>query len=76
MKSFENIATSQLGIPLEQINDSLTPADVPDWDSMSYLLFIGELEKNFSISFTMDEILTATSLGAVRTLLRAKGAMV
>lgn len=73
MKTFEEIVTEQLGIPRDTISDSLTPLDVPDWDSMNYLLFIGELEKNFSISFTMDEILNAPSLGAVRALIRAKG---
>jgi acyl carrier protein len=73
MKTFNDIATELLGIPADQINDSLTPKDVPNWDSMSYLLFIAELEKNFSTSFTMDEILNAESLGAVRMLLISKG---
>ena len=73
MKLFEDIVTEQLGIPKEKINDSLTPADVPEWDSMNYLLFIGELEKQYTISFSMDEILNAASLGAVRALLVAKG---
>lgn len=73
MKIFEDIVTEQLGIPKEKISDSLTPADVPEWDSMNYLLFIGELEKQYNISFTMDEILTASSLGAVRALVIGKG---
>lgn len=73
MKTFEDIVTEQLGIPKERIADNLTPADVPEWDSMNYLLFIGELEKHFRISFTMDEILQAASLGAVRALLKEKG---
>jgi acyl carrier protein len=73
MKSFNDIVTAELRIPAERISDALTPADVPDWDSMSYLLFIGELEKEYGISFTMDEIMNASSLGAVRTLVRGKG---
>jgi acyl carrier protein len=73
MKTFNDIVTTELRIPTEQISDALTPADVPDWDSMSYLLFIGELEKNYSISFSMDEIMNAASLGAVRELVRVKG---
>ena len=76
MKTFEDIVTEQLGIAKEKIADSLTPADVPEWDSMNYLLFIAELEKNFSVSFSMDEILNAASLGAVRALLIAKGVSV
>ncbi len=73
MKPFSDIVTEQLGIPKEKISDTLTPADVPEWDSMNYLLFIGELEKQYNISFTMDEILGAASLGAVRALVATKG---
>ncbi len=73
MKSFNELVTEYLHIPTERIADELTPADVPEWDSMGYLLFIGELEKAYGISFTMDEILNAQSLGAVRALVRAKG---
>jgi acyl carrier protein len=76
MKSFEDIVVEQLKIPREQVSDSLTPKDVPDWDSMNYLLFIAELEKVYGISFSMDEVLNSASLGDVRTLLKDKGAPV
>ena len=76
MKTFETIAEEMLKIPQENIQDSLTPKDVPNWDSMNYLLFIAELEKEYNISFTMDEVLGAQTLGAVRSLARAKGATV
>ncbi len=76
MKSFEDIVFEQLHIPRENISDVLTPKDVPDWDSMNYLLFIAELEKEYNVTFTMDEVLSAESLGAVRTALKTKGANV
>jgi len=56
--------------------DSLTPKDVPEWDSMNYLLFIAALEEAYGVSFTMDEVLTAGSLGELRKFLAAKGAPV
>lgn len=70
---FEDIVAEQLHISKELIKDSLTPKDVPNWDSMNYLLFIAELEKEYRISFTMDEVLSAQSLGDVRNMLRSKG---
>ena len=76
MKTFEAIAEELLKISAADIKDSLTPKDVPHWDSMNYLLFIAELEKEYNISFTMDEVLNAGTLGAVRSLARAKGATV
>lgn len=76
MKSFETIVQDMLHIEPREGMDALTPKDIPDWDSMNYLLFIAELEKEYSVTFTMDEVLSAQSLGDVRTALRGKGAQV
>ncbi len=73
MKDFNTIVTEQLKIASSDISDALTPKDVPEWDSMNYLLFIAELEKEYGVSFTMDEVLGARSLGDVRKFLEAKG---
>jgi acyl carrier protein len=73
MRTFEEIVVEHLKIPKDKVSDSLTPKDVEEWDSMNYLLFIAELEKEYGVSFSMDEVLTAESLGSVRTLLRNKG---
>jgi acyl carrier protein len=76
MKSFEDIAAQRFNIAPEQVVDSLTAETIPGWDSMNYLLFITELEEVFHVSFTMDEVLSAKSLGSIRTHLRLKGAPV
>ena len=73
MRSFEDMVVEHLKIPRDRITDAMTPKDVPDWDSMNYLLFIAELEKEYDVSFTMDEVLGADSIGAVRKLLQNKG---
>ena len=33
---------------------------------MNYLLFIAELEKEFGVSFTMDQVMNATTIGDLR----------
>ena len=58
---------------LEDIKDSLTAKETPDWDSMNYLLFVAELEKQFNVSFTMDDVLNAKSLGDIKNMLRLRG---
>lgn len=73
MKDFETIVEQMLHIKKETIADSLTPKDVPDWDSMNYLLFIAELEKEYGITFTMDEVISAETLGAVKEAVKNKG---
>jgi acyl carrier protein len=76
MKRFEDIAAQRFNIAPDQVVDSLTAETIPGWDSMNYLLFITELEEVFHVSFTMDEVLSAKSLGSIRTHLRLKGAPV
>ena len=73
MKTFEQIVEEVLHIPAGDIRDSLTSTDVPDWDSMNYLMFISKLEENFDLSFTMDEVLQAKTLGDIHSLVKARG---
>lgn len=73
MTAFNDIVAKIFNIKTEDVRDNMTSKDIPDWDSMNYLLFISELEKEFKVSFTMDEVLGADSLGALRTILEAKG---
>ncbi len=73
MNTFDSTVSKVFKIKPEDISDTMTSKDIPDWDSMNYLLFIAELEKEFSISFTMDEVLGANSLGDIRKLLQSKG---
>lgn len=76
MKDFVALVAEHFKIPADTVRDTLTSKDIPQWDSMNYLLFIAELEKEYGVSFTMDEVLTADSLGTIRTHLRSKGAPV
>lgn len=76
MKTFKAVAAEHFKIPEADVSDSLTAKDIPAWDSMNYLLFIAELEKEFGVSFSMDEVLSADSLGSIRKLLIAKGAQI
>jgi len=76
MKDFNTLVVEHLKIKADMISDNLTPKDVPEWDSMNYLFFISEIEKEYGISFSMDEVLEAKSLGDVRSALRAKGIQV
>ena len=73
MEKFNKIIFDIFKLLPSEIKDSLTAKEIPNWDSMNYLLFIAELEKKFSISFSMDEVLNANSLGAIKEALRSKG---
>jgi acyl carrier protein len=72
MKTFNQIVSSAFSIDESEINDSLSSKDIENWDSMNYLMFIAELEKEFSISFTMDEVMNAQTLGDIRNILESR----
>ena len=74
MDNFNQIARQTLKLPEGmQINDALSPKDVPGWDSMNYLFFIAELEKSFKISFSMDEVMNAKCIGDIRRIVSERG---
>lgn len=72
MKTFNEIVAKSFNIKESDVKDELSSKDISDWDSMNYLLFISELEKEFNVSFTMDEVLSAQSLGSIRKILESK----
>ena len=73
MKIFNDIITEFFKIPLDQIKDSVTSKDIPEWDSMNYLLFIAELEKEYNVHFEINEVLEVESIGSIKKLLQSKG---
>ena len=73
MKNLFQLVAEHFKIPLQTVSDAMTSHDVPDWDSLNYLLFVAELEKEYNISFTMDEVLGIQKVGDIRTILKNKG---
>lgn len=72
MKTFNQITEEIFKIPSGEVNDALTAKDIPEWDSMNYLLLVAELEKEFNVSFSMDEVMDATCLGDVRKIVEGR----
>lgn len=72
MKDFNALVTEHFKIEEPKIADTLSAKDIPEWDSMNYLLFIADVEKAYNVSFTMDEVLGAQTLGDIKKMLRTK----
>jgi len=73
MRSFNQILSETFRVPEDSITDEMSSKDIPAWDSMNYLLFISALEKEFVMSFTMDEVMNAQTVGDVRRAVEARG---
>ncbi len=72
MKTFNSIVSEIFHIDEKEIRDELSPKDIPGWDSMNYLLFIGELEKEFNMTFSMNEVMDSETLGEIKKIVDSK----
>lgn len=45
------------------LDNDMTSDDIEDWDSLSYISLICEIEKQFNIKFTTGEILEVKNVG-------------
>ncbi|WP_415945780.1 acyl carrier protein [Selenomonas montiformis] len=46
-----------------ELFDEMTAADVEDWDSLSHITLINEIERSFGIRFSTKEVLQAKNVG-------------
>ena len=57
LEKYNSIFMNVLGVDESVLNDSFTFTDVPQWDSVSHLSLITELEDAFDIMFDSEDIL-------------------
>ena len=55
------------------INDETSPHNTPQWDSLSTMLLVAELEDCFDVSFSTEEIMAIKSVAIVREILQKRG---
>ena len=72
MKPFNTIVAEIFKIGEADVRDEMSSKDIPEWDSMNYLLFIAELEKEYGVSFSMDQVMSAQTLGDLHRVVEEK----
>ena len=70
MKKLNAILSRVFKIDEDSITDKTSPDDVETWDSFNGLLLISELEKEFNIKFTMDEVTSIRNVGGIKQYLK------
>ena len=55
-----------------ELFDEMTAADVEDWDSLSHITLIHEIEAAFGIRFTTKEVLSTKNVGEFIALIENK----
>lgn len=55
-----------------EISETLSATDVDGWDSLSHMIIISEVEKQFSITFKLKELNKMKNMGDMLDLISLK----
>lgn len=67
---FKNAFIRALEIQPEDFDESMEYQGIPQWDSISHMILIDELETTFNIEFDPDHILMVNSVPKAKEILR------
>lgn len=69
----EQIFSEALGIPLEQICDTLSYQGISQWDSVAHMGLIAQLEDCYGVLLDTDDIIDMSSVAKAREILAKYG---
>jgi|TARA_X000001036_G_C20500159_1_gene733524 acyl carrier protein len=58
-----------LDINIDNISDETSPDNTENWDSYNGLMMVSELESEFNVHFTMDEVVEVKNVGDIKAAL-------
>lgn len=64
-----DLLSKVLEISREEINDEVSPANTPTWDSFNVVMMIAELEKASGVSFDMKDLMSVKNVGDIKKVL-------
>lgn len=62
-----------LGLDYNVINDDLKYDGHPKWDSIAHMGLVADIEQEFGIDFTMEDITSLSSFKAAKAILEEHG---
>ena len=62
-----------LDISKEAVTDETSPESTPSWDSFNGLVMVSELEDDFNVHFSMEEVLAVKCVKDIREALMRHG---
>lgn len=73
MKRLYQALARVLEVNENEITDETSPRTVESWDSFSGLILVSELEREFQVKFTMQEITSVKCVKDIKTCLKKHG---
>ena len=65
-KKLFNIISRVMEIKSSELTDESSPEDIENWDSYNGLLLIDELESEFNVKFTVEEVFDVHSIADIK----------
>ena len=72
-KKLFNIISRVMEIESSELTDESGPEDVENWDSYNGLLLVDEIESEFNVKFTIEEIFDINSITDIKKHLTNHG---
>ena len=69
MKLYELISEA-FSVKVSEITDDTRFLSLEEWDSMSHMMFITNLESSYNVDFEGDDIVSVTSVKELKELLK------
>lgn len=73
VKDLYEVFAKAFAVPVEDISDALEYQAIPEWDSVSHLVLVSEIEATWNISIATEDILDMGSVEKVREMLKRYG---
>ena len=71
-KLYQSFANA-LNIPIEQISDELAYQSIAEWDSITHMILISQLEEDFNVSIDTDDVINMSSVSKAKEILSKHG---
>ena len=72
-KKLYNLISRVLDVPTSEISDQSRPESIPSWDSFNGYILLDELESEFQVKFTLDEVLDVKTVSDIKRHLHNHG---
>ena len=73
VRTIYEIISEIMNVPITEINDKSGPETIERWDSYNGLLLVDELESEFNISFSLEEMSDTHNISDIKRHLKNHG---
>ena len=73
METLKELVARVLQIDKKELNDNSSPDNIPSWDSFNGLMLVSEIEKNFNVKFSLEEVINTKKFIDIKKSLKKQG---